>query len=144
MSTYFFYRKAMDRYKEEKAKFDAGSIDTCPEEVDKATFSYKGPIPQTRESGIVSMADAVESAVRSLTNPTEQDMREMIEKIFRDRILDGHLRDCQITLGDIEKMKESFFTTLRTMNHSRIEYPKSETETDTTPAAPVSESSSAS
>lgn len=128
LSTYFFYRKAMDRYKEEKAKFDAGSIDTCPEEVDKAVFSYKGPIPQTRESGIVSMADAVESAARSLTNPTEQDIRELVEKIFRDRILDGHLQDCQITLGDIEKMKESFLTTLRTMNHNRIAYPKPESE----------------
>ena len=60
--TFFFYRKAMDRYVEEKKKFDEGLIDTCPEEVDKALFTYEGPIPQTRESGIVSMADAVESA----------------------------------------------------------------------------------
>lgn len=134
LSTYFFYRKALDRYKEEKAKFDAGSIDTCPDEVDKAVFSYKGPVPQTRESGIVSMADAVESATRSLVNPTEEDIREMVEKIFRDRILDGHLQDCQITLGDIEKMKESFLTTLRTMNHNRIAYPKPEPDLNTTPA----------
>ena len=52
----------------------------------------------------------------------------LVEKIFRDRILDGHLQDCQITLGDIEKMKESFLTTLRTMNHNRIAYPKPESE----------------
>ena len=124
--TYFFYRKAMDRYKEEKSKFDRGLIDTCPEEVNKEIFTYKGPIPQTRESGIVSMADAVESATRSLVHPSEEDIRNMIENIFRERILDGHLQDCQITLGDIARMKESFLVTLRTMNHNRIAYPAPE------------------
>ena len=124
--TYFFYRKAMDRYKEEKSKFDQGLIDTCPEEVNKEIFTYKGPIPQTRESGIVSMADAVESATRSLVHPSEEDIRNMIENIFRERILDGHLQDCQITLGDIARMKESFLVTLRTMNHNRIAYPAPE------------------
>lgn len=123
-TAYFFYRKAMDSYEEAKAKFEEGLIDTCPEEVDKAIFTYKGPVPQTRESGIVSMADAVESATRSLVNPSEEDIRAMIDGIFKGRILDGHLQDCQITLGDIAKMKEAFFTTLRTMNHNRIAYPK--------------------
>ena len=121
---YIFYRKAVDRYEEEKAKYEEGLVDTCPEEVDKAIFTYKGPVPQTRESGIVSMADAVESGVRSLVHPTEEDMRSMIDGIFKGRILDGHLQDCQLTLGDIAKMKKSFLTTLRTMNHNRIAYPK--------------------
>lgn len=127
-TAYFFYRKALDSYKEAKEKFDQGLTDTCPEEVDKAVFTYKGPVPQTKESGIVSMADAVESAVRSLVNPTEQDVQEMIDGIFKGRILDGHLQDCQLTLGDIAKMKKAFFTTLRTMNHSRIAYPKPKEE----------------
>ena len=121
---YVFYRAAMDKYDELKKKFDEGLIDTCPEPVDKAVFSYKGPIPQTRESGIVSMADAIESATRSLVNPTEQEIRDMIEGIVKGRILDGHLRDSQLTLGDIAKMKEAFFKTLRTTNHNRIAYPK--------------------
>lgn len=123
-TAYFFHRKASDRYEEERKKFDDGLTDTCPEEVDIANFTYKGPVPQTRESGIVSMADAVESAVRSLRNPTEDEIRDMINGIFKGRILDGHLQDCQLTLGDIAKMKEAFFTTLRTMNHNRIAYPK--------------------
>ena len=123
-TAYFFYRKALDKYEEEKRKFDDGLTDTCPEEVDKATFSYPGPIPQSRESGIVSMADAVESATRSLQHPTEDDIRNMIEGIFKGRILDGHLQDSGLTLGEIARMKESFFTTLRTMNHNRIAYPK--------------------
>lgn len=123
-TAYFFYRKALDHYEAEKAKFEEGLIDTCPEEVDKSIFTYKGPIPQTRESGIVSMADAVESATRSLQHPTEEDIRNMINGIFKGRILDGHLQDCGLTLGEIEILKESFFATIRTMHHNRIAYPK--------------------
>lgn len=123
-TAYFFYRKAQDLYQEELRKFEEGLIDNCPEEVDISVFSYKGPIPQTRESGIVSMADAVESATRSLQHPTEDDIRSMIEGIFRGRILDGHLQDCDLTLGEIAVMKETFFQTIRTMHHNRISYPK--------------------
>lgn len=123
-TAYFFYRKALDKYEAEKKKFDDGMADTCPEEVDKATYSYPGPIPQSRESGIVSMADAVESATRSLQHPTEDDIRNMIEGIFKGRILDGHLQDSGLTLGEIARMKEAFFVALRTMNHNRIAYPK--------------------
>lgn len=131
-TAYFFYRKAMDFYEEEKRKFEEGLIDTCPEEVDKDIFTYKGPIPQTRESGIVSMADAVESATRSLQHPTEEDIRTMINGIFKGRILDGHLQDCQLTLGDIEKLKETFFSTIRTMHHNRIAYPRPRKDDATT------------
>lgn len=127
-TAYFFYRKALDQYETAKQRYEEGVTDTCPEEVNAANFMYKGPVPQTRESGIVSMADAVESATRSLVNPSEDDIRSMIEGIFKNRILDGHLQDCQITLGDIAKMKESFFNTLRTMNHNRIAYPKPKEE----------------
>ncbi len=123
-TAYFFYRKALDLYNEEKRRFDDGLTDSCPDEVDKSVFTYKGPIPQSRESGIVSMADAVESAVRSLHHPTEEDIRSMIEGIFKGRILDGHLQDSGLTLGEIARMKECFFSTIRTMNHNRIAYPR--------------------
>lgn len=123
-TAYFFYRKALDKYETERKKYDDGLNDSCPEEVDKSLFTYKGPIPQSRESGIVSMADAVESATRSLQHPTEDDIRSMIESIFKGRILDGHLQDSGLTLGEIARMKDAFFSTLRTMNHNRIAYPK--------------------
>lgn len=123
-TAYFFLRKAQDNYEHEKERFEEGLSDTCPDEVNKALFTYEGPVPQSRESGIVSMADAVESATRSLQHPTEDDIRNMIDGIFKGRILDGHLQHSGLTLGDIAKMKESFFSTLRTMNHSRIAYPK--------------------
>ncbi len=123
-TAYFFYRKALDQYNEAKQRFEDGLTDTCPTEVDKSVFTYKGPIPQTRESGIVSLADAVESATRSLQHPTEEDIRGMIDGIVKGRILDGHLQDCGLTLGDIALLKESFFATIRTMGHSRIAYPR--------------------
>ncbi len=123
-TAYFFYRKALDQYNEAKQRFEDGLTDTCPGEVDKSIFTYKGPIPQTRESGIVSLADAVESATRSLQHPSEEDIRSMIDGIVKGRILDGHLQDCDLTLGDIARLKESFFSTIRTMGHSRIAYPR--------------------
>ncbi len=123
-TAYFFYRKALDQYNDAKQRFEDGLTDTCPGEVDKSIFTYKGPIPQTRESGIVSLADAVESATRSLQHPSEDDIRSMIDGIVRGRILDGHLQDCGLTLGDIARLKESFFATIRTMGHSRIAYPR--------------------
>lgn len=131
-TAYFFFRKAMDSYETEMRKFEEGLIDTCPEPVDKAAFSYKGPIPQTRESGIVSMADAVESATRSLQHPTEDDIRSMIDAIFKGRVLDGHLQDSGLTLGDIAKLKVCFFNTIKTMHHNRIAYPKPKEEDATT------------
>lgn len=123
-TAYYFYRKAMDLCDEAKQRFEDGVADTCPEPVDVALFTYAGPVPQTRESGIVSMADAVESATRSLVHPTETDIRSMIDSIFKGRILDGHLQKCELTLGDIALIKESFFNTIKTMHHNRIAYPK--------------------
>ncbi len=119
----FFYRKALEKYKEDKKKFDDGLIDTCPDEVREDDFLYDGPIPQSRESGIISMADAVESATRSLgSNCTDEDRRRKIDEIFRERIQNGHLRDSQLTLGELDKIKESFLRTLARIHHSRISY----------------------
>lgn len=123
-TAYFFYRKALDFYEAEMQRFEKGLIDTQPKPVDIKAFSYQGPRPQSKESGIVSMADAVESATRSLKNPTESDIRDMIESIFKGRILDGHLNDSKLTLGDLELMKSSFFTSIKSMHHNRIAYPK--------------------
>lgn len=123
---YFFYRKACDLYDEAMRKFDEGLTDTRPQPVDASVYTYKGPIPQSRESAIVSMADAVESATRSLNHASEEDYRSMIENIFRSRILDGHLTDSGLTLREIEQMKEAFVKGVCASHHSRIRYPKAE------------------
>ena len=64
----------------------------------------------------------------------------------RERILDGHLRDCQLTLGDLDKIKESFLTTLSTMNHNRIAYPPAANQGDdeATPVTPAEQAKTAS
>jgi len=123
-SAYYFLRKAMDDYGLAKERFDQGQIDSAPSPVNPADYSYKGPIPSTKESGIVSMADAIESATRSLRNPTEKDISKLINDIFRARILDGHLDESQLTLAEIRRIKESFLSNILSMHHNRIAYPK--------------------
>lgn len=129
-TAYFFYRKAMDEYEEEMRKYEEGVIDAPPPEVDKTIFTYKGPIPQSKESGIVSMADAVESATRSLTEPKDEEIRNMINGIFKGRVLDGHLSESGLTLGEIETIKDKFVKTCIAMAHVRIKYPKRRTTVD--------------
>jgi membrane-associated HD superfamily phosphohydrolase len=90
------------------------------------SFRYSGPRPRTRESAIISLADAVESASRSLQKPTPKKIEELIDDIFKDRLTDGQLDDAALTLADLATIKNSFSTTLRSMMHSRIEYPKLE------------------
>ncbi len=127
-SAYYFYHKAMEKYKESLARFEEGQLDTQPKPVNIKNFTYPGPIPQTPESGIVSMADAVESATRSLTQPTEQDIMQMIESIFKVRILDGHLTNSKLTMRDLNTIKQSFLSTIKSMHNNRIAYPKKEDE----------------
>ncbi len=123
-TAYYFYSKAIQRYTEDLKKFEDGQIDTQPSPVNKKDFAYPGPIPQTRESGIVSMADATESATRSIKSPSEDDIVTMIDNIFKGRILDGHLNDSGLTLGELQRIKESFLKTVKSVFHNRIAYPK--------------------
>ncbi len=123
-TAYFFYSKAIQRHTEDMRRFEEGQLDNHPTPVNKEDFAYKGPIPQTRESGIISMADAVESATRSLKSPTEDDIIGMIENIFKGRILDGHLNESGLTLGELHTIKQSFLKTIKSIHHNRIAYPK--------------------
>ena len=68
----------------------------------------------------------MESASRSLQKPTPKKIEELIDDIFKDRLTDGQLDDAALTLADLATIKNSFSTTLRSMMHSRIEYPKLE------------------
>lgn len=129
-NAYFFLYKAKAGYDAALERFDNGQIDSAPTPVDPADYSYKGPIPSTKESGIISMADAIESASRSLKAPTSSDISSLIESIFRARILDGHLNNSQLTLGEIELIKESFLNSILSMHHNRIAYPKALADCD--------------
>lgn len=122
---YYFYRKAQEQRKMEEEKVAEGleNEEDLPN-IDEKNFRYPGPTPRTRESGIVSLADAVESASRSLQKPTPQKIRALIDEIVFNRIKDGQLDGCGLTVSELRRVRESFSKTLRSMLHSRIDYPK--------------------
>jgi putative nucleotidyltransferase with HDIG domain len=128
---YFFYRKAQEQRKleEEKVKEGLENPEDLPV-IDEKNFRYPGPRPRSKESGIISLADAVESASRSLRKPTPQKIRAMIDDIVFNRIKDGQLDDCGLTVNELRCLRESFSGTLRSMLHSRIEYPKQGQKTE--------------
>ena len=88
-----------------------------------AEFEYPGPSPQSVETAIVMLADGAEAAVRVLNDPTPQKIREVVDRIVRQRMDQGQLREAPITLAQLEVVKEQFTRVLAGMYHSRIEYP---------------------
>ncbi len=121
----YFYHKAREQKKLELAKVDRKLEN--PEDlpvVDEKNFRYPGPRPLTRESGIIALADTIESASRSLVKPTPARIRGLVDDLVRQKIQDGQLDDCPLTLKEIATLKDSFANTLRSMLHSRIDYPK--------------------
>ena len=91
--------------------------------IDEMDYRYPGPKPQTKEAAIISIADSVEAAVRSMTHPTPEQIKNLIDSIVQDRLKDGQLNECDITLKEIEVIKKTFSETLNGIFHSRIEYP---------------------
>ena len=90
--------------------------------VTKAQFRYAGPKPQTRETAIVMLADAAESAVRALNAPTPDQVDTLLEVIFKQRIEDGQFDECPITMQEILKVKKSFTRGLSAIHHQRVNY----------------------
>ena len=122
---YFFYRRAQEQKKNEMDKVDR-RIEN-PEDlpnVEEKNFRYSGPRPSTRESGIIALADTVESASRALRKPTPAKIKAMVDDLVYAKINDGQLDDCPLTLRELVAVKDSFSSTLRSMLHSRIDYPK--------------------
>jgi len=89
-------------------------------------FRYPGPRPQTRETGIAMLADAVEAASRTLDDPKPARINNLIQRIINDRFESGELNDCPLTLRDLAKIKEAFLQILIGTFHHRIVYPKKE------------------
>lgn len=98
-----------------------------PEEIKEEDFRYMGPIPQFKESGIIMLADGVEAAVRSIPDPTKGKIEEMVNNIIKDKLNTGQLDDCDLTLKDLDKIRESFLKSLNGIYHQRIEYPTDHT-----------------
>ncbi len=94
-----------------------------PDSIDENDYKYPGPIPSTRESGIIMLADSVEAAVRSITSPTNDKIEEMVSNIIQGKVNDKQLNNCDLTFKDLEKIKGCFLKALKGIYHERIEYP---------------------
>src|SRR6266404_5996443 len=126
---YYFYQRAIQQQEDARA---GGKIMNIREEdipeVQEESFRYTGPKPQTKESAIVSLADIVESASRSLEKPTPQKVEQLVNELIEERIADGQLDECDLTLGELRVIAQRFRFTLMTMLHTRIAYPKHESK----------------
>ena len=91
-------------------------------------FRYPGPRPQTKEAGLVLLADAVEAASRTLEDPTPSRIKGLVQRIINNMFLDGQLDECELTLKDLNEIIESFNKILTGIYHHRIEYPNGDSE----------------
>lgn len=94
-----------------------------PDSINEDDYKYPGPIPSTKESGIIMLADSVEAAVRSITEPTSEKIEQMVSNIIDGKIKDKQLNNCDLTFKDLDKIKECFLKALKGIYHQRIEYP---------------------
>jgi len=112
----YFYQQAL-----EEARMKGGSVD-------ENDFRYPGPLPREKEVVILSLADACEAASRSIQKPTPAKIDALVWEIIRKRIRSGQLDDADLTFGELAKIRKSFVSTLTTMMHGRIAYPKGDEE----------------
>jgi hypothetical protein len=108
-----FYQKAKDMAEE-------GEV------VDINRFKYPGPRPQSRESGIVQLADSIEAASSAMRPNTEEAIEKLVNKLVDDHLAEGQLDSSGLTLGDIKKIRSSYIETLQGRFHTRIRYPGNE------------------
>ncbi|MPQ42240.1 HD family phosphohydrolase [Clostridium tarantellae] len=94
-----------------------------PEDVKEEDFKYSGPKPESKEQGVLMLADSVEAAVRSINDPSKEKINEMVNNIIKDKLNSGQLDNCELTLKDIDKIKKCFLKALHGIYHERIEYP---------------------
>jgi putative nucleotidyltransferase with HDIG domain len=127
----YFYKRALQQQQDAR---EGGKIMNIREEdipeVREESFRYSGPKPQFKESGIISLADAVESASRSLEKPTPQKIEQLVNDIISKRVAEGQLDECDLTLRELRQIAETFRFTLQNMLHTRIKYPKDEDKND--------------
>jgi len=125
----FFYDRA-------KSQADPGV-----QQVDERDYRYPGPKPQTREAALIMLADAIEAASRTLTDPTPARIQGMVQKLINNIFIDGQLNECELTLKDMNLIAKSFNRVLSSSFHQRVDYPepvhivREKNETDSKSAA---------
>lgn len=112
----YFYEKAMKQ----------AAVKKLTVEVREEDYRYPGPKPQSKEAGIVMLADVVEAYTRSMPDPTPEKLESAIDNRIKTRFIEGQLDECELTLRDLTKIKEAFLNILTGIYHQRIEYPKTQ------------------
>lgn len=124
------------RYFYHQALTDCGGTDEAPPGLEER-FRYPGPKPQALESAIVMLADSVEAAARTVTQPTRESLSCLINGIVRDKMEDGQFDECRLTFAEVKQITEAFLHVLTAMMHSRIDYPKDLPKSVANKKAPV-------
>lgn len=93
---------------------------------DESIFYYPGPKPQTKEAAVISIADSVEAAVRSMKQPNAEKIRALVHSIIQGRLSEDQFDECDISIKELKKIEDVLCETLNGTFHSRIEYPKDE------------------
>jgi len=108
----YFYNKAKTTAEEDR------------EEVQDHIYRYPGPKPQTKETGIVMLADTLEASARVIDDSTPGKLEDKIDDIITKRFMEGQLDECELTLKDLTQIKKSFLNILVGIHHQRIKYPE--------------------
>ena len=110
----YFYMKALEKVGNDESKLNL------------ADFTYPGPVPQSRETAIMMLADGAESASRAVRPRTHEDVEKVVDKIFQHSLDSGQLDDSGLTLANLKEIRKSFIETLQGIYHPRIAYPERE------------------
>ena len=121
----YFYAKAREQAAAPYGGLSTSEGEKAANAVDPARYRHAGPRPQSREAALIMLADGVEASVRSLDSRDEAAIRAMVSRIIDERLNDGQFDECDLTLRDVERIREAFVAQLLGMYHQRIAYPES-------------------
>jgi membrane-associated HD superfamily phosphohydrolase len=113
----FFYGRATEQ---QQADPNGG-------EVDESSFRYPGPKPQTKEAAVLMLADAVESASRTLVDPTPARIESLVRELAENRLHGGQFDESGLTLRELRTIEKSMVMSLTSIYHGRIKYPEQRT-----------------
>ena len=119
----FFWAKARELAAAPLGGLETAAGRAAADALDERRFRHNGPRPQSREAAILMLADGVEASVRSLSSQDEPTIRAMVGRIIDERLYDGQFDECDLTLRDLERIREAFIAQLLGMYHRRIAYP---------------------
>lgn len=106
----------------DKARKEAEEAGNDPESVDKTLFSYPGPKPQTREAGLLMLADGIEAAARTIGDPSFDRIQGMVQKMINKVFSSGELNECELTLRDLHIIAKCYTRVLSGIYHQRVAY----------------------